>query len=467
MDMMLAFLRAVHCRTGVFALAAALATGPVLALTDEDAVAPYRHQIALCQEALVELDRQVNLRQAEYDAWAAWQRSLGEELARGEALFAMEHARALGIESAAVAAAPGLVPLGGDAAHVPRIGWGIFGFFEQRRDDTNRAIAEAEGAIARGETGMHVLSRGWLTGQSLDALIAADRQAMAVFRAAVDGGSYAIHFPALAWVNRTSLEVCIADQERLIGETMTLIAAGEYGVHLPHLGWVTRNGVQAQIDATLAELAGLEKAVAEGTLGIARDPRGWFNRQNLDTWTDANTTAQEGLQAQVAAGSFSHAFPGLGWITGVQIDALITDALNGIAGVDRLAMEGEYLVPGPGGWIGSRIAREQLSLPDCPRDRVVDHPCLAPDQRPHYLDVLRRVPLSVAADIRMREIEIERLEAYRAAIDSHAIPEQTRAEVEAAILGVLQAEFDAELALNRTRLQRRLDWLRTNLEQIP
>lgn len=438
---------------------------PAAAVTEADVIAPQTLRIELCRDAEREIARQADLWRAELDAWQAFRRGLTAELARGAARMAEEHRRARAVEERAVAAAPGLVPLGGDAALVPHIGWGIFGYFEQRRADTNRAIAEAEGTVAAGEAAFHVAGQGWMTGDGLEATIAAAAQARVDFDTAVSNGDFAIAYPGLGWITRKGVEGCIAGAEAEIAQVRATIAAGDYAVAIPGLGWMTRNGMNGLIAAAEAELAGLEAALTAGTLSIARNGHGWFDRNGLEGWIAANEAARAEIGRLQAAGAYSYAFPAIGWADGKGIDAMIAEREAGIAEVRRLEAEGKYSVPTALGWTDANGARAALALPTCRENGP--SPCIPADHRPHYQDALRRVPLAVATDIAIRQLEIDRLRAWRAALDSHATPDLQRLETERAIHGVLAAEFAQDLAAHRARIARHIAWLRRGMELIP
>jgi hypothetical protein len=318
------------------ALAAAGAL-PAAAFTEADAIAPQTLRIELCRDAGLEIARQADIWRGERDAWLAWRRGLTAELARGAARLAEEHRRARAVEERAVAASRSLVPLGGDAAHVPHIGWGIFGCFEWRRDDTNRAIA--------------------------------------------------------------------------------------------------------------------------------RRGHGWFDRNGLEGWIAANEAAKAEIGRQLGEGVYAHAFPGGGRLNGQGLDTMIAEREAGIAEVQRLEGAGSYAVPTGLGWTDGNGARAALALPTCRENGPT--PCIPAEHRPHDQDALRRIPVAVATDIAIRQLEIDRLRARRAALEAHAAPDLQRLEVERNIHGTLAAEFDQDLAAHRARIGRHIAWLRRAMQQIP
>lgn len=449
-------------------LAAALSMAgalPAAAFTEADAIAPQLLRVEICRAAGLEIARQADLRRSELDAWHAFRRSLAAELTRGAARLAEEHRRALAVEQRAVTAARSLVPLGGEQAHVPHIGWGIFGYFEQRRADTNQAIAEAGAQVGAGDYGFHVMGQGWTSGAALDAAIAADVQARSDFEAAVSEGTFSISYPGLGWISRSGVENCIATAEEEIARTRATIAAGEYSVSIPGIGWITRNGLESRIAAAQAELAGIEAALAGRTMGIARAGHGWFDGNGLDARIAANEAATAAIDQQLADGALGYPFPVRGWLTGAAIAAEIAEAEAGIAEVRARDAAGQYGVPSAIGWIDATGARAALALPTC-RDNG-PQPCISAESRPHYQDVLRRIPIAVAADIAIRQLAIDRHRAWGAALASHATPEQERLAADLQMLGVLAAEFDHDLAANRARIQAQIDWLRRSMEFIP
>lgn len=454
-------------RVAVAAVVAAsmLIPSQASAFTEANVIAPQVLRIENCRDAGREIARQVDLYRAELDARIAFRRGLRAELDRGAARMSEEHHRMIAVEERAVGAAAGLVPLGGDSAHVPHIGWGIFGYFEQRRADTNRAIAEAEGTVAAGEAGFHIAGQGWMTGDSLDGAIAADVKARADLDASVSAGVFAVAYPGIGWIDGNGVQACITAAETEIASVRATIAAGEYAVAIPGIGWTTRNGLNQMIAAAEAELAGLESALTDGKLSIARQGRGWFDRATLEAWQAANAAASEDVRRLLGEAKYGYPFPTAGWMDGNAIDAAIADREAGIAEVRRLESAGSYGVPGALGWFDGNAARAALALPTCRENGP--SPCVPADHRPHYEDILRRIPLAVATDIAIRQLEVERLRAWRTALEAHATPDFQRLEMEAGQLGVLAAEFAADLAAHRARLGRHVDWLRLSLESIP
>ena len=206
--------------------------GAAKAVTIDEIVRPQRDAIALCTDARAELNRQFALRMKELEEVKAWHQSLQAALADQIAFQAEENERARAAEDMFVSRAGSLVVKPGDQAWVPHIGWGIFGFFEKHRDDTNKAIAEAEGAIGRGETQFNVQGVGWLSGDGLAELLAADAKAMADLQTALDTGVWQINYPGLGWVSGQSLDACAAGNEKRIKELQEQVSKGEFQINV-------------------------------------------------------------------------------------------------------------------------------------------------------------------------------------------------------------------------------------------
>lgn len=428
-------------------------------------VQPNRDRIALCQEAMLEVARQGGVTLDEYAVWMAWRETMKDELARGVARLGEQHDFDKALAGAYAAAAPSLVPLEGETAHIPHFGWGVFGIVEQHRDDVNAAIAEVDKQVAQGSYGFHVAAQGWLTGEQLDAAIQADASRISELEAKLSDGSYAVNYPGLGWVNRTQLETCVANEQQKIVDTFAQISAGEYSVHLPTIGWITRNALNERIDKADEELAALQALKADGEMAINRTAAGWFTHTQLNSQIAVETARLSDFTATISGGEFTHNFPAGGWLTADQIQAAIEAARAGIAEVEAKAAAGEYAVPSGVGWANTHQANAALALPDC-RDHGPT-PCLTPAHRPHFQDVLRRIPIEVQADIAVRQLTVDKLQSWLGAIPSHATPQLDKFQATLDIYGVRQAEFDIELSNSEARLQRNLDWLRANLELLP
>ena len=164
--------------------------------------------------------------------------------------------------------------------------------------------------------------------------------------------------------------------------------------------------------------------------------------------------------------SFEHHLPTIGWTSGDKLDTAITDALNGIADVEKQSADGTYAVPGPGGWPDRNAATAALALPDCRPQGP--SPCLSPDDRPRYQDVLRRIPIAVAADLAVRQRRLALLEAFQAAIGGHIRPRVEQLSMELEQWAGTQGEFAIELDLIRQQHDDRVAYLRSVIDgQIP
>lgn len=462
--MLITRLRAAATAAGL--AAALLVAAPALALTDEDVVRPMRDDIALSQAAIAELARQGAARHAELEQWLAYRQGLAQALADNAARLQELHERDRTIAAGFVSVATALTPRGGDQAYVPHIGWGIFGFFEKHRDDTNAAIAEAEGAVAQGETQFHVAGTGWITGDQLEAQIAAARKAIDDLQAALDAGSWQIHYPGIGWVSRTALEARIAAKEAEIAGTLETIAKGDYQVHVPGIGWTTRNGVETMIANAESRFAEVTATFDGETAQIHRPIGGWITLAGVHAAMQSREDEIAGLQQAAADGSFQHHLPGIGWVTGDGLDAQITEALRGVAEVEAASAAGTYQVPSALGWTDRNRATEQLALPDCRPQGP--SPCIQAEHRPHYQDVLARIPTAVQADVAVRELRIALLEAFRAAIGSHIGPRVDQLSLELAQWAATQNEFSQELGILRQNHERYVAWLRAVIDtQIP
>ncbi len=427
------------------------------AVTAEDIVRPQRDAIEQCQAARAELDRQFALRLKQHEELTAWHQSLKEALADLVAFLAQEHDRAQAVAETFVARAPAMTVKPGNESWIPHIGWGIFGFFEKHRDDTNKAIEEAEGAIARGETSFNIAGAGWQSGQSIEATLAEDAKAAAALQEQAAKGEWSISYPGLGWVNGNSLAACVADNEKRIAQLLDQVSKGEFSIHVVNVGWVTRNGLQAMIDGEKKALADLEAAAAAGKLSINRAFFGWQTLEGVAGHLAETSKIKSDYEA--AAGStVSFNVPSIGWTTGDQLGEAIAAEEKALAAMLQTAGEGKYAVPSGLGWVNMNDIEAALARPDC-RPKDSPSPCLPPEHRPILENARSRVPLAVETDAEVRQAHIDLLKAYRAAIASLAEPRSAQLALDLAQWTRMQDEFDAELAEHRRNSERRLKWL--------
>lgn len=446
---------------------ALLAPLPALAVGAEDIVRPWQDDIAMTKRAIDELARQGAQRLSELGATKALHAAMTQAIADNIAALDLLQQRDQANEERFVSAAGALKVSGGEQSWVPHIGWGIFGFFEKHRDDTNKAIAEVDAQIAAGDAQFFILGLGWHSGKSLAALVAADQKAMDDLQAALGAGTWQIFYPGIGWADRNGLEARIAGDQKQIDETLAVIAKGEYQVFVPQLGWVTRNAVNQQIENAKAELAAAEALFQAGDAQIWRAIGGWITTKSVQGAMDDLARQQEALEAAAQQGSFVHYLPLLGWIDGHGIDATIKSRQDEMAKVQDSAAAGTYVVPsGCCGWLDGNNIQRLLALPDCVPNGP--SPCLNPADRPHVQDAQRRLGPSIAVDIAVREAEIALFKAWRAALVGFIEPQVKIYQEGAAQWARTQAEFDIELAAIRQRIEDRIAFLQAVLDrQIP
>jgi hypothetical protein len=456
-----------RCGLALSLCLALLAPAPALAVSAEDIVRPWQDDIAMTKRAIDELARQGAQRLSELGATKALHAAMTQALADNVAALDLLQQRDQANEERFVSGAGALRVSGGEQSWVPHIGWGIFGFFEKHRDDTNKAIAEVDAQIAAGDAQFFILGLGWQSGKSLAALVAADQKAMDDLQAALGAGTWQIFYPGIGWADRNGLEARIAGDQKQIDDTLAVIAKGEYQVFVPQLGWVTRNAVNQQIESAKAELAAVEAQFQAGDAQIWRAIGGWITTKSVQGAMDGLAKQQAALEAAAQQGSFVHYLPLLGWVDGRGIDATIQARQDEVAKVQDSAAAGTYAVPsGCCGWLDGNNIQRLLALPDCVPNGP--SPCLNPADRPHVQDAQRRLGPSIALDIAVREAEIALFKAWRAALAGFIEPQVKIYQEGAAQWARTQAEFDIELAAIRQRIEDRIAFLHAVLDrQIP
>lgn len=430
---------------------------PVFAVTAEEIVRPQRDAIEQCKAARTELDRQFALRLKQHEELTAWHQSLKEALADLVAFLDQEQDRAKAVAEIFVSRAPALTVKPGNESWVPHIGWGIFGFFEKHRDDTNKAIEEADGAISRGETSFNIAGAGWQSGQTIEAILAEDAKAAAALQEQAAKGEWSINYPGLGWVNANALAGCLADNEARIAGLLDQVSKGEFSIHIVNIGWVTRNGLQAMIDGEKKALADLEATAAAGKLSINRAFFGWQTLEGVAGHLAETSKAKTDYEA-AAGTTISFNVPSIGWITGDQLAEAVAAEEKALAAMLQTAGEGKYKVPSGLGWLDLNEITAALAQPNC-RPKDSPSPCLPPEHRPILEDARNRVPLAVETDAEVRQAHIDLLKAYRAAIASLAEPRSAQLALDLSQWTRMQDEFDAELAEHRRNTERKLKWL--------
>jgi len=73
--------------------------------------------------------------------------------------------------------------------------------------------------------------------------------------------------------------------------------------------------------------------------------------------------------------------------------------------------------------------------------------------------VLRRLPIEIKIAIAVRQFNIDKLQRWLGAIQTHAMPQPVRIRLNLDIYGVPQAKFDIDLSNSEAHWQRNLGWL--------
>lgn len=220
-------------------------------------------------------------------------------------------------------------------------------------------------------------------------------------------------------------------------------------------------------------LAEQEKAVADQeqahddrAMNIHRSGWGWVTGVSLDARRDQRIEERRSLEIAVGELRFSHHIPGAGWVTAKALDEQIESLEEEIQETRDRAASSDYTIPGSQGWLNAQQAADLLAQPDCRPDGP--RPCLDPKRRPLLHDYTHRFSPTLAVHIRLIEQEINKREAWRAQIGDHIAPRVKQIDNEVEQIGAMDNEFDQELHSARTRIQRRIDWLRdVRASQIP
>lgn len=80
---------------------------------------------------------------------------------------------------------------------------------------------------------------------------------------------------------------------------------------------------------------------------------------------------------------------------------------------------------------------------------------------------MRRIPISVATGISVRELNIAKLENWLGTIESRTAPRIVEISTKLDINGTWQVELDIELSNSKTRMRRNIDLLRRNPAFLP
>jgi|GEM_PF-6402350 len=441
--------------------------GPAAAMTADDVVFTWRQQQQVHTHVLDEIARQAAQRQSDIEQEIALLRGYADDLAANAALQGLDQDRRKDNADLAVSTFNTLRAKDAEQAHIPRIGWGIFGYFEKRRDDTNAAIAEAEGAVARGETQFHLAGVGWMSGDELQARIKSREDEIAGLRASVDAGTFSIHYPGIGWVTRQDIETRNARLDKQIAETLAVIEKGEYSVHIPQIGWITRTGLEERIAKAEQELADMRTVRDQGELSIHRSGWGWHTHDQLDERVDALTKEKADLETQASAGTFSHAVVG-GWVTGQSLDERIASLDEEADGVGKQFSAGEYTIPGSEGWKTRPQVQDLLALPDCIPGckQNCPNPCLDRGRRPGLQDYLGRYDPAFNTHLKLIALDRELAVALKAKLGEHIRPRVKAIDHELDRIGREVSEFDREVANNEVRLKAHIEWLRRALDTM-
>lgn len=423
----------------------------------DDLVSPFRNDLELCKEVLLEITRQGEHRLKEIEQWKTYFEGCKKELAANIQRLKEEQTRRKDADNK-ISSAHGSLALDDKGnAHVPHHGWGVPGQIQARTQETNRVIAEENETFGKGEMGFHYAGTGWLTEKQLNATIANHAKQMTDLQKQMQDGEFSIHFPGVGWINQKQAKARIEDNEKKVTDTLAVIEKGEFSIHLPHLGWLTRNQLQAQITASEEELAKFRASLTKEDLSIHRPLFGWSTLAQLHANMEGKKKAVTDLEASVSAKDFSHHIPTMGWVNGKALQTSIESIEKEIADVQKLLGDKKYGVPlSTGGWADATGIHEALKAPQ-----------IEPATRAALNKGLAHIPIAAQADMAVRHLELNKRKTWLGAIGIHAIVHIEKIKLELAQLANSQSEYSDEVTLNQKRIERHIAWLKQNLTVFP
>ena len=434
-------------------------------ITKEEVIQPFKNRLWLCEAAQSEIARQGSLYLAELQKREMWRATLFGAIDLNVEDMQTEHRRLSQSDKTATGAIGPLQALDAASSFVPHYNWITDATMTERSAATAKAIADAEAAVSNGTASFFVHGANWISRSGLQGVIGSEARAITEQQSAIEDGTWAINYPGLNWITREGAEACAEQQSNKILELEQSFSDGTYKLNLPNIGWTDYVGLKARIRSVEDQLAEVRATASLGKLSINRAGHNWFNLKEITAQLAATQSKAADIDIAVSLGTFKHHFSAVGWVD-EEILAKSIEAENAeIKDVNASAGAGEYRVPSGAGWLNRNEAKAALALPNC-RDGG-PRPCLTSERRRLVEDALSRIPQAISTDVAIRQLKVERSEAFLAALPGHATSEFGRLKWLSDTQTILQTELARELSQHEQRLLSEIEWLKANLKHFP
>lgn len=429
---------------------------PAFSFSKQDVLQPLQDDLEQVNSALAEVKRQAALYVQEQKDFGKFLEDRQVDLEKAQIrLLQEQEARKLSLNRSVLAGWQ-LVNELDDIIHIPLQGMITMDELLARRDSQFKALEEEAALIQSGDEPIHIQGLGLITKNELDKRIKKNQELIAAFEKQVEDGNYTIYFPGLGEVDRLALEKHKQHIETNIITTTAQINSGDYIVVIPHVGPVSKNSLQQKIDSVTATIAALTESFKAGEERILRTSFGWSTANDVQTTLATLQKQDKTLKQELKDKSYAAMLP-TGWTTAKEISKQIEQLKKETSGIEQKLAEGEYEVALPDGtWANA----DEL-------DKALINALLPAAVRLALEKGRKNIAVTAAIDIRLRQIEAEKLSAWLQDFNSLATPEKAQLDLKQKLQKELLGEFRKEQDMALRWLNKHKQWLEKQKRYLP
>lgn len=433
-------------------------SAPVEGFDKDQILEPFNNDIALCKEAIGELDRQAAQRKKQFEETRDFFKGLKNDLDAFYNRLSEEHAQKKAIGELLATSASRLAVDAKGTCHLPVLGWTTPDGIATFQAGLEKIRAGDEEKFKAGEMAFNLFSIGFMSAKDLDKKAESFDRELAKLQASIECGSFTINFPGVGFTTRQGLEKRIADHEKKIAQTLEKIEKGEYSLNIPHIGWATKKEVEARLNKLEAQIASVSSDAGRESVRFHRPQVGWSGLAELNAALGKKAAETGKLQKSLEDKSFSVRLGTMGYVSAKILEDNIGKAQAAIEGIKKALEDNTYGVPLGLGMAGVTGKDIQTKLDSKNIEEWAKEP---------FRKALRHMTAKAEIEISLLQLEIGKLQKWLAAIPEFTKPLEKRIALETGQLKDLMNENSSDAQFVLKQLERQRDWLKKCLAMFP
>lgn len=439
-----------------FLLIAFFSTAPAGAVNKQDILLPYKNNLAQCNAALDELQRQAGLHQKELEEGVAFLEARHADLDAAASRLRQEFEASEKILERMVLTGWQLVNDLEDAIHIPGQGFTTIAELRKLREAKNIEFQQQLQLLEQGDLELYIDGIGLISRNMLEQRLLERRQGLEDLRKSVEAGEYVMFYPGLGEVDRRQLDAHKQLLEERIADIEKDIASGDYVLVLPGLGPVSKNSLKVRIENLKQDMADLKQHFKDGGQKILRASIQWSDANTVKNLVQQLEEQKKQLARAVKEQGKEFMLP-MGWITGAALREHIAEERKTEEDVQTRLRQKNYEVALPDGTWADEKDIEMALL----------NAVIAPEIRDSLRQGLRNIEVTAKYEMARSSIQSEKLQAWLDSLAEQARPHLARLDFELKWKKVMLDEFRREEQAALRWMEQQKRWLERCLRYLP